>query len=143
MVATDRAGNESAASLKIFCAPTPVFDATLNGGVIKFLGGEVDAASPGLLGAGRLVYNLNQHWGLGVTVGYGQSGVNPMEQESNTDQYTTTAVPAAALGRYMILPEAKISPYATLEAGAVFWQNKLAETTKPAEPHCSEPWDPG
>ncbi len=129
VVAADRAGNESATILKIICTPAPVFDAALNGGIIKFLGGKVDAFSPGLLGAGRLVYNLNQHWGLGVTVGYGQSGLNPMEQESNTDQYTITAVPAAALGRYMILPEAKISPYATLEAGAVFWQNKQAETT--------------
>ena len=127
VAATDRAGNESSVSLKIFCTPAPVFDATLNAGIIKFLGGKVDAFSPGLLGAGRLVYNLNQFWGLGVAVGYGKSGFSPMEWDLNADQYTTTAVPAAAVGRYMILPEAKISPYAMLETGAVFWQNKRSE----------------
>ena len=129
VTATDLAGNENSASLKIFCAPTPTFDLAINAGVLKLMGGEVDASAPGGLGGVKLVYNLNQYWGLGVAVGYGQAGLNQLEWELNADQYTTTAVPAAALGRFMILPESKISPYATAEGGAVFWQNKLAETT--------------
>lgn len=126
----DRAGNETSASLKIFCAPTPTVDLSINVGVLKLMGGEVDASAPGALGGVKLVYNLNQFWGLGIAVGYGQAGLSPMDWELNADQYTTTAVPAAALGRFMIMPEAKISPYATAEAGAVFWQNKLAEETR-------------
>ncbi|MDO9067339.1 MAG: FecR domain-containing protein, partial [Deltaproteobacteria bacterium] len=129
VTATDLAGNENSASLKIFCAPTPAVDVSLNAALLKFMGGEVDASAMGGLGGLRLVYNLNQYWGLGVTVGYGQSGLNLMEWEPHADQYTTTAVPAAALGRFLILPESKISPYATVEAGAVFWQNKMAKTT--------------
>ncbi|MBI4727821.1 OmpA family protein [candidate division TA06 bacterium] len=126
VTAVDRAGNESAASLQIFCAPTPALDATLNVGTIKLMGGELDAAAPGLLGAVRLVYNLNQYWGLGVAVGYGQSGVEAGVWEPRAADYFTTVVPAAALGRFLILPESKISLYVTMEAGAVSWQNKLS-----------------
>lgn len=129
VTATDRAGNETSTSLKIFCAPTPAIDASLNAGAIKLLGGEVDASSLGFLGSVRLVYNLNQYWGLGVKVGYGQSGVRAEDWEPLAAEYTTTSVPTAALGRFTIMPEEKISPYATVEAGAVFWQNKLAEAT--------------
>jgi hypothetical protein len=129
VAATDRAGNESVASLKVFCAPTPTVDVSLSGGVLKLMGGEVDASALGGLGGIKLVYNLNRFWGLGVAVGYGQAGLNPIEWELNADQYNTTAVPAAALGRFMILPESKITPFATVEAGAVFWQNKLLEAT--------------
>jgi hypothetical protein len=129
IAATDQAGNESATSLKIFCAPTPVIDVSLNAGALKLLGGEVDASALGGLGGIKLVYNLNQYWGLGMAVGYGQAGLSPAEWELNADQYTTTVVPASGMGRFMILPDSKVSPYSTLEAGAVFWQNKLAEAT--------------
>lgn len=130
VTAIDLAGNESAASLKVFCAPTPAMDASLNIGAIKLMGGEADAASLGLSGTVRLIYNLNLYWGLGAAAGYGQSGVEADIWELQAADYTTTAVPAAALGRFMILPEARISPYATFEAGAVFWQNKLSGVTQ-------------
>jgi len=129
VAATDRAGNESATSLKIFCAPTPVIDVSVSAGALKLLGGEVDASALGVMGGIKAVYNLNQFWGLGMAAGYGQAGLSPVEWEPNADQYTTTAVPVAGLGRFMILPESKISPYATVEAGAVFWENKLAAAT--------------
>jgi len=129
VTATDRAGNESSTSLKIFCSPTPAFDMALNLGTVKLMGGVADAAAPGFIGSLKLAYNLNRYWGLGVEVGYGQSGVEADDWEPLSAEYTTTMVPAAALGRFMILPESKLSPYATIEAGAVFWQNKLAEAT--------------
>ena len=127
--ATDQAGNESATSLKIFCAPTPVVDISVNAGALKLMGGEVDASALGGQGGIRIVYNLNQYWGLGVAGGYGQAGLEAASWEPQAAEFTTNAVLAAALGRFMILPEAKFSPYATLEAGAVFWQNKLAKAT--------------
>jgi len=125
----DQAGNESTASLKIFCAPTPVFDVSVSANALKLMGGEVDASSLGGLGGIKLIYNLNQYWGLGVAVGYGQSGVESDEWEPRAADFTTTAVPVSAIGRFTILPESNISPYAMVEAGAVFWQNKLAEAT--------------
>ncbi|MDO9391263.1 MAG: OmpA family protein [bacterium] len=130
VAATDQAGNESTSSLKIFCAPTPVVDASLTIGAIKLMGGEADAASLGLSGTARLIYNLNQYWGLGVAGGYGQSGVEADDWEPRSADFTTTAVPASAIGRFTILPEAKMSPYVTFEAGAVFWQNKLSGVTQ-------------
>jgi ferric-dicitrate binding protein FerR (iron transport regulator) len=125
--ATDRAGNVSEISQKVFCSTVKKIEVAAGAGGVKLMGGAVDLSDIGYLGGVKLGYNFNQSWGVGVFGSYGEVKCILVDWYPEGPNYKTTVIPGGAWLRYYLLTDYKVLPYAFMEAGVVSWQNKRLE----------------
>ncbi len=126
VTSTDRAGNITLVTLSIVSSPFKRYELQPFGAGIKLLGGEVDNSSIGFLAGMKGGYNIDRQLGIGLLVGYGEIGAAEVDA---SQKYLTTVTTAGVWGRYIFNPDAKITPYLTVEAGGIRWKNQYNDVT--------------